>query len=82
MIDVYALPIPHFALQDEPRERSFNLALDSALQRPRTVGRIEPGSNQMGARRIAQFYRNVPLRQTRTQARELNFDNLLQMLLR
>jgi hypothetical protein len=76
------LPVANLATENGASERSFDFTLDGALERTRPICRVVAGAHEVGTRGIGQFNFNVPLGETLAQTRELNLDNLLEVLFR
>src|SRR5579872_4756705 len=66
--------------QDARRERILDLLLDRALQRPSTVYRIEARLPDEVARLVIELQVHVALHQPLAQVRELNVDDLADLL--
>ena len=75
----HLLAVPNLAGDQLPRQRRLHFFLDRALQRPRAESRIVADFHQVFARRVGQHQFDMPLRQPRAQACQLDLDNLLQV---
>ena len=68
------------ALQNLLRQRIFDLLLDRAFQRSRTVHRVEACVSQFVARSIRQMDANVAIGQPLVQVAQLDIDDLANVL--
>ena len=81
VVDDNFFAVVHLAADNQPAESCFHLLLDRSFERPRAIDRIVASLHQMRPRLIRQRELNVAIRQTLAQARELDFHDLLQVLL-
>ena len=70
------------ALEQPQRERVLDQALDRALERPGAVGRIPARLGDQLLRRVGQLEREPALGEPRAQPRELELDDLAELLAR
>src|SRR5450631_1699512 len=73
--DLDAAARNEFAFQDALREGIFDLLLDGALQRPRTVHRIESRLGNEVARLVIEHEAHVALEKPRAQEAQLYVDD-------
>src|SRR5271165_5316696 len=79
-VDTDILAIANFAAENQPRNRCLHLALDRPLEWTGAIIRIIPGANQKFTRAFRQLDLDMTLGETLPQTRQLDLDDLLQVL--